>query len=320
MSGTQQTFETIKIGVCDSFWRPLPSLANPNPDEIYLGLTKGGVELTYTPDWHEIQVDQFGKTATESVLVGEDIKVKVPLAETDLDKLSLFTHTSTKIAETANVTPGTAQVETATIAGTIEAAGAGNANITVTAQGMNGSPKTISVAVANDDTATLVAGKVRDALSADADVIAFFDVSGADDKVVLTCKVATDNDATLNIASDNGTCTGLIAAPTSANTQAGVAASTATKTKLTFGRKPGFRLEGLAGQLRLHPVALGSSNDEDVIIYRAINRAPLQLNYKLDEERIFSTEFQGIVQRQTAEDELVGLDGAFLWQIGNPTI
>ena len=190
---TEQTFETIKIGVCDSFWRPLPSVANPNPDEIYLGLTKGGVELNYTPEWHEIQLDQFGKTATESVLIGEDIKVKVPLAETDLSKLELFSHTATKI------------------------------------------------------------------------------VSGQ-------------------------------------------------KVKLTFGRKPGFRLEGLAGQLRLHPIAMGGSNDEDVIIYRAINRAPLQLNYKLDEERIFSTEFQGIIQRQTAEDELAGLDGAFLWQIGNPTI
>ena len=190
---SKQTFETIKIGVCDCFWKPVPTTANPNPDEIYLGLTKGGCELTYTPEWYDLQVDQFGKTATESVLVGEQVSVKIPLAETDLFKLRLFSHTATPVVE------------------------------------------------------------------------------------------------------------GL-------------------KEKLTFGRKPGLRLEGLAGQLRLHPIAMGASQDEDVVIYRAVNKAPLQLNYKLDEERIYSTEFFGIVERQSLEDELDGVDGNFLWQIGNPSV
>lgn len=185
----KQTFGTIKIGVCDCFWRPVPTDVNPNPDEIFLGLTKGGVMLTYTPEWHDITVDQFGNTNAESVLIGERVSVSIPLAETDLNKLELFVHTANKIVE-------------------------GN------------------------------------------------------------------------------------------------------KTKLTFGRRPGFRLEGLAGQLRLHPIAMGNSKEDDVIIYRAVNRAALELNYRLDQERIFNTEFQGMVERQSVEDELNGVDGNFLWQIG----
>ena len=136
--------------------------------------------------------------------------------------------------KTVNVTvdDGTAQVETATIVGTIDAAGAGDIDVTVTAAGMTGSPKTIAVAVANNDTASDVAGKVRAALTADADVghvtTGFFVVSGAADAVILTAKAKAANDATLNIATATGTAIGLTAAPTSANTTAGVAPDTAS--------------------------------------------------------------------------------------------
>lgn len=115
---------------------------------------------------------------------------------------------------------GICQVETATIVGTISTAG--NATVIVTAEGMTGSPKTISVAVALNDTASQVAGKIRTALKADTDVTAKFAVSGIDASVVLTALTAAVNDATLNINIANGTCAGLTSAPTSANTIAGV--------------------------------------------------------------------------------------------------
>lgn len=120
---------------------------------------------------------------------------------------------------------GTKQVETATVAGAIGVAGAGNAKVIITATGMTNSPKTISVAVANNDDATAVAVKIRTALTADADVghatTGFFVVSGETDKIILTVKTATANDATMNIAIDNDNCSGLTAAPTSANTTPG---------------------------------------------------------------------------------------------------
>jgi len=117
---------------------------------------------------------------------------------------------------------GTCQVETATVVGTIGAAGQGNATVVVTAAGMTGSPVTLAVAVANNDTAAQVAGKIKTAMGLDAGIAAFFTVGGSDAAIILTRKAATANDATMNVAIDNGTCTGLTAAPTSENTTAGV--------------------------------------------------------------------------------------------------
>lgn len=129
-------------------------------------------------------------------------------------------------------TAGQAQVETATAAGSIT--GSGNATVIVTAAGMTGSPKTISVAVLNGDTAAVWAGKVRTALAADAAVAALFDVGGTTTAIRLTRKATATytvgtasvplyaaNDATLNISLDNGTCTGITTAATSANTTSG---------------------------------------------------------------------------------------------------
>lgn len=82
-------------------------------------------------------------------------------------------------------------------------------------------------AVVSGDTASQVAGKIRTALAADADVSDFFNVSGSGADVVLTAKVAAANDATMNIAIANGTCAGLTDDATSADTTAGVAGVTA---------------------------------------------------------------------------------------------
>jgi hypothetical protein len=128
-----------------------------------------------------------------------------------------------------------AQVETATAAGTIT--GAGNAAVVVTAAGMTGSPKTINVAVAENDTAATWAGKVRSALAADTAVAALFDVGGLTTSIVLTRKTPAANDATLNISLDNGTCTGITTAASSANTTAGVAYDT-----VSIGRANKFGL------------------------------------------------------------------------------
>jgi phage tail sheath gpL-like len=127
---------------------------------------------------------------------------------------------------------GVAQVETATAVGTI-GSGNGNAEIIVTCDSMDNSPKTILVDVTSGDTAAVWAGKVRTALAADVDVASVFSVGGASTAIVLTVKeigglsipIYQDNDSTINIAIDNGTCTGITPAATSANTTQGVATS-----------------------------------------------------------------------------------------------
>lgn len=137
---------------------------------------------------------------------------------------------------------GTAQVETATATGTIT--GSGNATVTVTAAGMTGSPKAISVPVINGNLPARWANKVRAKLRLDPDVTAMFTVSGAGRKIVLVRKAPAANDATLNIALANGTCTGITAAPTSANTTAGVLygiASSGAVPSLAFSPTPAVR-------------------------------------------------------------------------------
>lgn len=123
------------------------------------------------------------------------------------------------IASTDN---GVKQVETATVVGAINSDGAGNATVVVTAAGMNGSPVTLSVAVANSDTASQVATKIRTAMNASAPISAFFTVGGTSANVILTAKQEAANDTTMNVSIDNGTCAGLTTAATSANTTAGV--------------------------------------------------------------------------------------------------
>jgi len=147
-----------------------------------------------------------------------------------------LTPNATSANTTAGVAP-VAQVETATVASGASA----NANVivTVTAAGMTGSPKAINVAVlSSDNTAALVAAKIRAALAADAAVAALFTVSGATDKVILTRTVfaGVANDGTLNIAIDGTTnSTGVTDALTSANTTAGVAGTLQVETQTIVG-------------------------------------------------------------------------------------
>lgn len=75
--------------------------------------------------------------------------------------------------------------EVATIVGTIGAAGAGNAKVTVTSA-LLAAAEEISVAVANNDTNLIVATKIRAALMANAAIAAKFIVGGFNDKVTLT--------------------------------------------------------------------------------------------------------------------------------------
>jgi hypothetical protein len=155
-----------------------------------------------------------GRTATTSPL---------PWNATATEIMNALTAARMKWIQPGDViiSGGTKQVETATAAGDISSSG--NLAVTVTAAGMTNSPKIVNVAVLDtDNDGSAIAAKIRAALAADVDVSAYFVVSGATDQIILTRRAAAANDATMNIALANGTAAGLTAAPTSANTTAGV--------------------------------------------------------------------------------------------------
>jgi len=122
---------------------------------------------------------------------------------------------------------GALQVETATVAGTITTGG--NATVTVTCTGLAGSPLAVSVAVALNDTASMVAKKMIAALEANTAISALFYAGGTGATVTLTRKAAVANIANLNIAIVDDTCDGLTTASTSVDTTAGGAAEVFTK-------------------------------------------------------------------------------------------
>lgn len=68
--------KNVKLGVCTVFY-----------DSKDLGYTQGGVTVTVQTQTHKVNVDQFGKTTVNELIMQRDVSVKVPLAETTLDNL-----------------------------------------------------------------------------------------------------------------------------------------------------------------------------------------------------------------------------------------
>lgn len=68
--------KNVKLGVCKVTF-----------DGQDLGYTKGGVEVSVKTETHKVMVDQFGKTPINEYIMGREVQVKCPLAETTLENL-----------------------------------------------------------------------------------------------------------------------------------------------------------------------------------------------------------------------------------------
>lgn len=83
----ESSVDNIKLGAC------IVSFG-----EQFLGLTKGGVEVTISSTTYNINTDQTGGTSLNEFISSRTITVKVPLAESQLELFSI-------------VTPGTSYVD-----------------------------------------------------------------------------------------------------------------------------------------------------------------------------------------------------------------
>ena len=112
------------------------------------------------------------------------------------------------------------------------------------------------------DDATAVAGKIRTALGTDADVSAFFDVTGAAADVILTAQTLAPNDATMNISVGNGTALGLTPDATSTNTTAG------SNDKVSVGQAKKFGLPHIVenATLLLEKIFNGSDDNGSLAV------------------------------------------------------
>ena len=124
---------------------------------------------------------------------------------------------------------GVAQVETATVVAAAGATSSGNCIVTVTGSTLTGSPLAVTIPLTTSaNTATLVASALAAGLNANTAIAAKYSVASSGADIVLTVKADANgnylaNDGTLNIAIPSGL--GITAAPTSADTTAGVVSS-----------------------------------------------------------------------------------------------
>lgn len=93
--------KNVKLGVCTVKF-----------NNIDLGYTKGGVEVTVKTDTHKVNIDQFGKTPINEYIMGRDVQVKVPLAETTLENLVKIMPGATLITDGVDPTKKVVNVNT----------------------------------------------------------------------------------------------------------------------------------------------------------------------------------------------------------------
>jgi hypothetical protein len=68
--------KNVKLGVCQVFYKG-----------VDLGYTQGGVQVTVSTETHKVNIDQFGKSTVNEIIMSRDVTVKVPLAETTIENL-----------------------------------------------------------------------------------------------------------------------------------------------------------------------------------------------------------------------------------------
>lgn len=56
---------------------------------VDLGHIKGGVEITYEPQYHDVMVDKYGETIVEKYLTGEKVTAKMALAEATIANIGV---------------------------------------------------------------------------------------------------------------------------------------------------------------------------------------------------------------------------------------
>lgn len=288
--------KNVKLGVCKVFF-----------DGLDLGLTQGGVDVTVKTDTHKVNVDQFGKTSINEIIMGRDVMAKVPLAETTIENMVTIMPGST-----LTQTGGTAATGTITFA-----TAAAAPNDTVTINGVvftfKASPAT-PYEVAPGATFSASAANLAAVLQASTDpkvAIAQYSVAAG----VVTVKYGSDtvygsagkqgvegNSFTLAKSGTNATVSGAALSGGVDPTSVSVAVSVGA----------GIDLLSIAKELRLRPTSkyvagvFNGDLSEDFVIPLAATPGALQFAYKLENERIFNVEFSGYPDTATGKLFTVG--------------
>lgn len=258
--------KNVKLGVCKIFY-----------DGVDLGYTQGGVQVAVKTETHKVNVDQFGKTTVDEVIMSRDVTAKVPLAETTLENLVAIMP-----GATLNQSGGTAASGTLTVA-------------TVPA---DGDTVTVNGTVFTFKTASPVGNQVLIGVSAAATATNLKNVLAASAVANVAVAVYTVNSAIVTATYKQQGVVGNAFTLASAQASVTVVAvaggvnPTVRNVEVTTG--VGVSLLAIAKELRLHPVALPDNDkSEDFVIPLAATPGGMDFAYEVEKERIFNCEFTG---------------------------
>lgn len=264
--------KNVKLGVCSITF-----------DGVDLGYTKGGVEVTVKTDTHKVNVDQFGKTPINEYIMGREVTVKAPLAETTLENM-------------VRVMPGASLVQTGAVAatGTMTIASNPTAGQTILING-----KTVTFRATGTANAGLNEVNLGANVTATADNLRSFINSTADAAIALV--TASGTTAAVTLTYDTKGTAGNAFTIATGTAAAAVTVSGATLTgglngtgaaRVDVQTGIGVNLLDIAKPLVLRPVGKSDAS-EDFTVFKAATSGALNFAYKLEDERVFSAEFNG---------------------------
>lgn len=285
--------KNVKLGVCRLYLGGLD-----------LGYTKGGVEVTVKSETHKVEVDQFGKSTINEYIMGRDVSVKAPLAETTIENMVATMPGATMVTTGGAIATGTITITTNPTTGD-----------TIVVNGYTVTFKT-SAAVAGEVTigaaAANTAANLAAALNALNDKRVAAAVYSAAAAVVTVnwgnrqiggstgVKAAEGNGFTLNAG------TAGVKVTLSGATLTGGTDPTSKSVQVTNG--VGTDLLKIAKELRLHPVGNADTDvTDDFVIPLAATAGGLTFAYKLEDERIYNVEFMGYPNASTGVLYTVGV-------------
>lgn len=261
--------KNVKLGVCKVFY-----------DGKDLGYTQGGVDVTVKTETHKVNVDQFGKTTINEVIMSRDVSVKVPLAETTLENLVAIMPGATLTEVGGAAATGAITIATKPVDGD---------NVTV-----NGVVVTFKTTPVQGQNHVAVGSTVADCATA---LAAFLNASNLPQLSVASyAATATAVNVTYDTKSALGNNFTLVSAQASITVSGakltGGVNSTSKRVDVPTGI--GANLLETAKELRLHPKALADNDkSDDFVIPLAATPGAMDFSYQLEKERVFSVEFTG---------------------------
>jgi len=256
----------VKLGVCKVFY-----------DGVDLGYTQGGVQVTVKTDTHQVNVDQFGKTTVDEVIMARNVTAKVPLVETTLENL-------------VAIMPGA----TLNQSGGVAAFG----KLTVATVPADGDTVTVGGTVFTFRTAPALASEVLIGISTSTTAASLQAALAA--SVVANVQVATYTvvgsivTATYGMLGVVGNAFTLASAQASVTVQAVAGGVDPTTRNVEVTTGVGVSLLAIAKELRLHPQHLPDTDtSEDFVIPLAATPGAIDFAYEVEKERVFTAEFAG---------------------------